>query len=446
VRFTTCGTQIYHSPEMLSKGGYDTRVDIWAIGVLIFELMVGRPPFKSDGEHSMEDNIMNLRINWPESMNIYAKRLITDILKVNPKERPTLENILDHQFILNNVKNPKSRLILPSEVELKPFIISRQIPGEDLIRPDELRSNLKKRNEIIELENEEYKSLYENLKADFEKIIKEKDELSMKKDEIEIKIKTLKKYIEESKKMYEKEIDEIINKYLEAMKNISMKEEENKSLKQDINLLEKQNEKLKKEINDIEINNESKIKKFNDDIKLYKDRMNQIFQGKLKDKSEIEPHLLEYSDNSILSIYKKENDNLKKQNSKYLEKIEELEQKLKTKLENLDNKETKKSNTLYKLLKEKEDELDKKNIHINKLYDVLADISNFMNKITIKNFQFFYEGNSFNNIENIKKLLYNIQPRPKSNVRSSSNSKGESSSNKRNTNIQRISESINYYN
>ena len=57
--------------------------------------MVGRPPFKSDGEHSMEDNIMNLRINWPESMNIYAKRLITDILKVNPKERPTLENILD---------------------------------------------------------------------------------------------------------------------------------------------------------------------------------------------------------------------------------------------------------------------------------------------------------------------------------------------------------------
>jgi len=444
VRFTTCGTQIYHSPEMLSKGGYDTRVDIWAIGVLIFELMVGRPPFKSDGEHSMEDNIMNLRINWPESMNIYAKRLITDILKVNPKERPTLENILDHQFILNNVKNPKSRLILPSEVELKPFIISRQIPGEDLIRPDELRSNLKKRNEIIELENEEYKSLYENLKADFEKIIKEKDELSMKKDEIEIKIKTLKKYIEESKKMYEKEIDEIINKYLEAMKNISMKEEENKSLKQDINLLEKQNEKLKKEINDIEINNESKIKKFNDDIKLYKDRMNQIFQGKLKDKSEIEPHLLEYSDNSILSIYKKENDNLKKQNSKYLEKIEELEQKLKTKLENLDNKETKKSNTLYKLLKEKEDELDKKNIHINKLYDVLADISNFMNKITIKNFQFFYEGNSFNNIENIKKLLYNIQPRPKSNVRSSSNSKGESSSNKRNTNIQRISESINY--
>ena len=444
VRFTTCGTQIYHSPEMLSKGGYDTRVDIWAIGVLIFELMVGRPPFKSDGEHSMEDNIMNLRINWPESMNIYAKRLITDILKVNPKERPTLENILDHQFILNNVKNPKSRLILPSEVELKPFIISRQIPGEDLIRPDELRSNLKKRNEIIELENEEYKSLYENLKADFEKIIKEKDELSMKKDEIEIKIKTLKKYIEESKKMYEKEIDEIINKYLEAMKNISMKEEENKSLKQDINLLEKQNEKLKKEINDIEINNESKIKKFNDDIKLYKDRMNQIFQGKLKDKSEIEPHLLEYSDNSILSIYKKENDNLKKQNYKYLEKIEELEQKLKTKIENLDNKETKKSNTLYKLLKEKEDELDKKNIHINKLYDVLADISNFMNKITIKNFQFFYEGNSFNNIENIKKLLYNIQPRPKSNVRSSSNSKGESSSNKRNTNIQRISESINY--
>ena len=45
---------MYHSPEMLLKKGYDTRVDIWAIGVLIFELLVGRPPFGNNGQHSFK--------------------------------------------------------------------------------------------------------------------------------------------------------------------------------------------------------------------------------------------------------------------------------------------------------------------------------------------------------------------------------------------------------
>ena len=122
VRYTTCGTQIYHSPEMLLKKGYDTRVDIWAIGILIFELMVGRPPFKSDAQHSMEDNIVHLRINWPNTMNLLAKNLISKILKLEPDQRPTLKEILEHQFILTYVQNPNSRLILPSEVVIKPFV------------------------------------------------------------------------------------------------------------------------------------------------------------------------------------------------------------------------------------------------------------------------------------------------------------------------------------
>ena len=69
---------------MLLKKGYDTGVDIWAIGILIFELMVGIPPFKSDAQHSMEDNIIYLRINWPNTMNLLAKNLISKLLKLEP--------------------------------------------------------------------------------------------------------------------------------------------------------------------------------------------------------------------------------------------------------------------------------------------------------------------------------------------------------------------------
>ena len=446
VRYTTCGTQIYHSPEMLLKKGYDTRVDIWAIGVLIFELMVGRPPFRSDGQHSMEDNIVNLRINWPKSMNLLAKNLIQKILKLDPNERPTLEEILEHQFIVNNVQDPKGRLILPNEIEIKPFAISRQLPGEDFIKNEDLWSSSNNAKSIIGYsENEEYKSLYENLKMDFEKLKKEKEDISIKKDEVDIEIKVLKKYMEESKKMYEKELDERLNKYLEATKEITLNEVEIKRLEHQINILKEKNEKLEKELIQVENNNKLKAKKFKDDIRLYQEKINQIFQGKITDKSQIESHLLEYADDNMLSLYKRENDDLKNQNNHLLKEIENLNLKLFANQEDINKKEEKRNNILNKLLKEKEEELDRKNIIINKLYNVLADVSNFMNKISIKNFQFLFDGNSFNNLENIRKMIFNIQSGTKSNTRSSSNSKDDIS-NKRKTNVQRSSGSVNYFN
>ena len=440
LRYTTCGTEIYYSPEMILEKGYDTRVDIWAIGILIFELMVGREPFKKDGLHSMKENILQLRINWPSSMNILAKNLITRILKFNPNERPTLKEILEHQFITSNLQGQdfKSRLILPSQVEIKPFIISKQIPGEeDRTEGITTITNSLDANEKY-LENEEYKSLYENLKIDFEKLRKEKEELQIEKEKTEIEIKILKKYMEESKKMFEEELDKKLNRYLEASKTISLNEEEIIRLNQRIVLLEEMNKKLEKEIIDSENNTKLKINKFKDDIKLYQEKINQIFEGKITDKSEIEPHLLEYADNGMLSIYKKENDDLKIQNNKLLTEIEKLNQKLIAKQEELDVKEENKSKILTKLLKEKEDELNKKNILINNLYNCLGDISNFMNKIQIKNFQNLFDGNCFNNVENIKKMIFNFQSGGKSNRGSSTNSKDDYS-NKRKTNLQRSS-------
>ena len=244
VRYTTAGTQLYHSPEMLLKKGYDTRVDIWAIGVLIFELLVGRPPFVSDGQHSIEDNIVHGRVNWPNSMNLLAKNLITKLLKLDPDQRPTLEEILQHQFILDYVQDPKSRLILPSEVEIKPFVISKQLPGEEFVKSGDIGINNNSKNNERYSNNEEYKSLYENVKIAYEKLKKEKEELSDKKKENDIKIKQLRKYMEDSKKVFEKEIDDKLNDYLEAKMALALNEEEIKSLKQRINLLEEKNKKI----------------------------------------------------------------------------------------------------------------------------------------------------------------------------------------------------------
>ena len=446
VRYTTAGTQLYHSPEMLLKKGYDTRVDIWAIGVLIFELMVGRPPFKSDGQHSMEDNIVHGRINWPSSMNYLAKNLISQLLKLDPDQRPTLEEILEHQFILNYVQDPKSRLILPSEVDIKPFVISKQLPGQEFTKAEVIGINNNATNKERYSNNEEYKSLYDNLKIAYEKLKKEKEELSDKKKENDIKIKQLRKYMEDSKKMMEKELDDKMDDYLKAKMEIALNEEEIKRLKQQINLLEEKNKKLENDLYNTENNNKLKVKKYKDDIKLYQEKINQIFQGKITDKSQIDSHLLEYSDSGMLSLYKKENDNLRQENSKLLKNIEELKDKISREKEENNIKEEKRNEILSQLLRENKTELEKKNNIINKLYNVLADILHFMDKIKVKNLMNIFDGNSLNNLENIRKLIYNIQSGTKSNTRSSSNSKDDIYSNKRKTNAQRTSGSVTYFN
>ena len=98
VRKTFCGTPEYIAPEMLMKKGHDTRVDIWSIGILMFELLSGYSPFVAKSNQELYQNIKRLKIQWPTDMPPLAKNLISKILKLNPLDRPTFEEILDHQW------------------------------------------------------------------------------------------------------------------------------------------------------------------------------------------------------------------------------------------------------------------------------------------------------------------------------------------------------------
>ena len=75
-RTTMCGTPIYLAPEILLEKGHDKAVDIWCIGVLLFELTTGNSPFEGNDIEALKDNILILRIDYPKDINKDVKNLI----------------------------------------------------------------------------------------------------------------------------------------------------------------------------------------------------------------------------------------------------------------------------------------------------------------------------------------------------------------------------------
>ncbi len=103
-RMTYCGTPDYLSPEMIKKEGHDQHVDLWNLGVLLFELLTGRPPFQGADQKELFSNILKLKISFPKDFPKLAKDLVTKLLKVVPKERISIKAALEHPWFKSNAE------------------------------------------------------------------------------------------------------------------------------------------------------------------------------------------------------------------------------------------------------------------------------------------------------------------------------------------------------
>jgi cell cycle serine/threonine-protein kinase CDC5/MSD2 len=101
-KYTICGTPNYIAPEVLTgkQTGHSYEVDIWSIGVMIYALLIGKPPFQSKDVSLIYERIKTNDYGFPEDKPISpeAQELIKDILTTNPLKRPTLDEILDYDF------------------------------------------------------------------------------------------------------------------------------------------------------------------------------------------------------------------------------------------------------------------------------------------------------------------------------------------------------------
>ena len=107
---TVCGTPNYIAPEILDgKTGHSYEVDIWSLGVIIYTLIIGKPPFETRDVKTTYKRIKMNAYSFPESAIISeaAKNLISQILVTDPSKRPSLDQILIHDFFNQGTSIPK---------------------------------------------------------------------------------------------------------------------------------------------------------------------------------------------------------------------------------------------------------------------------------------------------------------------------------------------------
>eukprot|EP00484_Ammonia_sp_Unknown_P020724 CAMPEP_0197025382 /NCGR_PEP_ID=MMETSP1384-20130603/5750_1 /TAXON_ID=29189 /ORGANISM="Ammonia sp." /LENGTH=325 /DNA_ID=CAMNT_0042453909 /DNA_START=19 /DNA_END=995 /DNA_ORIENTATION=- len=86
-RMTMCGTLDYIPPEMIDKKKHDPTVDVWALGVLMYEFLCGTPPFESEQQRDTFLKIKNEAPVFPGSVSAEARDLIKKLLHKDPPEK-----------------------------------------------------------------------------------------------------------------------------------------------------------------------------------------------------------------------------------------------------------------------------------------------------------------------------------------------------------------------
>ncbi|GMM32361.1 polo kinase [Martiniozyma asiatica (nom. inval.)] len=101
-RYTICGTPNYIAPEVLGgkSVGHSFEVDTWAIGIMLFALLFGKPPFQAKDVQIIYDRIKKNEYQFPEGSEVSdeARILISDLLSTDPLDRPSLDEILEYDW------------------------------------------------------------------------------------------------------------------------------------------------------------------------------------------------------------------------------------------------------------------------------------------------------------------------------------------------------------
>ena len=99
-KMTFCGTLDYMAPEILEGTNYSFQIDIWALGVILYELLNGKTPFKGLSNDQKLASIVTGDFEFNKNISMSARNLIKKMLCLNNNSRPEIEEVLNDEWML----------------------------------------------------------------------------------------------------------------------------------------------------------------------------------------------------------------------------------------------------------------------------------------------------------------------------------------------------------
>ena len=132
-RKTSCGTLEYLSPEIVERRSHDTSVDIWSLGILLYEMFTSVTPFSDGTNEQVLQNISKSLLRVPLNIPPLAKDLISLMLDKNQIRRFTALEIRQHRWLMSfNLESTDKVAALPERKKKKSGIFT---PEEILLNP-----------------------------------------------------------------------------------------------------------------------------------------------------------------------------------------------------------------------------------------------------------------------------------------------------------------------
>ena len=105
-----CGTPYYIAPEVLRGQAYNEKCDIWSLGVILYVLLSGYPPFTGDDDEMIMQNVKvgMFEMDGPDwnLVSGEAKDLIQKMMEMNAKKRLSALDVLNHPWFRKNLDQP----------------------------------------------------------------------------------------------------------------------------------------------------------------------------------------------------------------------------------------------------------------------------------------------------------------------------------------------------